>query len=123
MRYQVRAGDNPLGLNVVFCSPWMRDRVICLSQGVEVLSYKHTLREHALVYNRGPAGGERRVGVAQNDSGRWPTEALIRYHRLLYPSCSRRFTTVTVDKITVFNVDSLHLASARSGAVLIKPVL
>lgn len=63
MRYQVRLGDNPLGLNVVFSSPRMQDRVICLSQGAEIISYKQTLQEHAVVYNRGPAGGEWRVGM------------------------------------------------------------
>lgn len=34
-----------------------RDQVICGSRGAEILSYKQTLQERALVY-RGPVGGE-----------------------------------------------------------------
>lgn len=51
--YQVQVCWTPLGLNILFCSPWMQDRVICLSQGAGILLHKQTF-----VYNWGPAGAD-----------------------------------------------------------------
>lgn len=46
MSYRVQVGGNPLGLNVMFRSPWMQDWVICQSQGAQILSNKQTPLEH-----------------------------------------------------------------------------
>lgn len=101
MSYQVQVGGNALGLNVVFCSPWMQDWIICLSKGAEILSYKQTLQGHALVYHTVPAGVEWRVGSTDRlrtlaNRSTDPLSALILCLFQVSPSSSRLFIIIFI---------------------------